>query len=162
MSAAAEATAEARTAPRVRTRKPLRKRLSRVPFYLLIAAIFIYTVFPFYWAIRSAITPDGDLFATPLQYFPNHPTLTKFREVLESGNFQRALLNSTIVAGSVTLISLVLGSLAALRARALPLPRPLVRDVPDALDDDLPADRDPRRALHDDQQRSGSYDTLGR
>ena len=84
-----------------------------MPFYLLIAAIFVYTVFPFYWAIRSSLTPDGDLFATPLQYFPNNPTLAHYREVLSSGDFQRALLNSTIVAGSVTLISLVLGAVAS-------------------------------------------------
>ena len=36
--------------------------------------------------------------------------------------------------------------------RTIPLPRPLVRDVPDAVDDDLPADRDPRCSLHDDQR----------
>jgi trehalose/maltose transport system permease protein len=111
MSAVAEPRAA--TATRVRTRKPLRKRLARVPFYLLIAAIFVYTVFPFVWAIRSSITPEGDLFSTPLQYFPSNPTLSNYREVLSSGNFQRALLNSTIVAGSVTLISLVLGSIAS-------------------------------------------------
>ena len=34
------------------------------------------------------------------------------RRALESGDFQRALINSTIVAGSITIISLVLGSLA--------------------------------------------------
>ena len=113
MSSAAEATTGARAAARVRVRKPLRKRLARVPFYLLIAAIFVYTVFPFFWAIRSSITPDGDLFSTPLQYFPDHPTLAHYREVLSSGEFQRALINSTIVAGAVTLISLVLGSIAS-------------------------------------------------
>ena len=113
MSSAAEATTTARTAPRVRTRKPLRKRLLRVPFYLLIAAIFIYTVFPFYWAIRSSITPETELFTTPLQYFPSNPTLAHYREVLSSGDFQRALINSTIVAGAVTLISLVLGAIAS-------------------------------------------------
>src|SRR2546423_997319 len=31
-------------------------------------------------------------------------------------------------------------------ARPLPVPRPVSGAVPDALDDDLPADRDPRRA----------------
>jgi trehalose/maltose transport system permease protein len=113
VTAAAEATAEARGVARVRVHKPLRKRLARLPFYLLIAAIFVYTIFPFYWAIRSSLTPEGDLFATPLQYFPSSPTLSHYREVLSSGNFQRALLNSTIVAGSVTLISLVLGSVAS-------------------------------------------------
>jgi trehalose/maltose transport system permease protein len=113
VSSAAEAATTARTEPRVRTRKPLRKRLARIPFYLLIAAIFVYTVFPFIWAIRSSITPDGDLFSTPLQYFPAHPTLAHYREVLSSGEFQRALINSTIVAGTVTLISLALGSIAS-------------------------------------------------
>jgi trehalose/maltose transport system permease protein len=113
VSSVAEAATTARTEPRVRTRKPWRKRLARIPFYLLIAAIFVYTVFPFIWAIRSSITPDGDLFSTPLQYFPADPTLAHYREVLNSGEFQRALINSTIVAGAVTLISLVLGSIAS-------------------------------------------------
>jgi trehalose/maltose transport system permease protein len=83
-----------------------------LPFYLLIAFIFIYALFPFYWVIRSAITPEGDLFVTPIKYFPTHPTFANFRQVLGSGDFQHALLNSTIVAGSVTLISLALGALA--------------------------------------------------
>jgi trehalose/maltose transport system permease protein len=113
VSATAEASVKARSEPRVRVRKPLRKRLTQLPFYLLIAAIFVYTVFPFAWAIRSSITPDGDLFSTPLQYIPSHPTLGHYREVLSSGEFQRALINSTIVAGSVTLISLALGSVAS-------------------------------------------------
>jgi trehalose/maltose transport system permease protein len=87
---------------------PLRK----IPFYLLVAAIFVYAIFPFYWALRSSFTPDGELFKTPISYFPSHPTLFNYREVLGNGDFQRALLNSTIVAGSVTLISLAFGALA--------------------------------------------------
>jgi trehalose/maltose transport system permease protein len=107
--------AEARARPRVRRRarrRRVRWFVRRLPFYVLIALIFFYAVFPFYWAIRSAFTPDGDLFRTPVQYVPTDPTLTNFREVLSSGEFQRALLNSTIVAGSVTLIALAIGSLA--------------------------------------------------
>jgi trehalose/maltose transport system permease protein len=91
----------------VRT-SPLRK----IPFYLLVAGIFVYAIFPFYWAIRSSFTPDGELFKTPISYFPSSPTLFNYREVLGNGDFQRALLNSTIVAGSVTLISLAFGALA--------------------------------------------------
>ncbi|MGB2876219.1 MAG: carbohydrate ABC transporter permease [Gaiellaceae bacterium] len=117
MSTVAEQAAgtQARTAGRARRlkRSPLGRFVRRSPFYLLIAAIFFYALFPFYWALRSAFTPDADLFKTPVQYFPAHPTLTQFREVLSSHFFLRALLNSTIVAGSVTLLALVLGSLAA-------------------------------------------------
>jgi trehalose/maltose transport system permease protein len=112
MTTAAEA-ARARTAARPRAKQaPWRRLVKRGPFLLLIAVIFVYAIFPFYWALRSAFTPDGDLFKTPVQYFPTNPTLSNFREVLGSGDFQRALLNSTIVAGSVTLISLAFGALA--------------------------------------------------
>ena len=97
---------------RVERRRKPRFRLRRIPFYILIAVIFVYAVFPFYWALRSAFTPEEDLFRTPVQYVPNDPTLDNFREVFSSGNFMRALLNSTIVAGSVTLIALAVGSLA--------------------------------------------------
>src|SRR5438034_8899330 len=48
-----------------------------------------------------------------MPYFPKHPTLQHFPVVLSSHFFRRALLNSTIVAGAVTLLSLAVGSLAA-------------------------------------------------
>ena len=99
-------------------RRPFRRSrfgrgLTRIPFYLLVALIFIYALFPFLWALRSAFTPDNALFSTPLQYFPKHPTLDNFRGALDASFFRHALLNSTIVAGSVTLLSLAIGSLAA-------------------------------------------------
>ncbi|MGZ4351920.1 MAG: carbohydrate ABC transporter permease [Gaiellaceae bacterium] len=111
MSAVAERRATIRSrarARRLRGRSPFR----RLPFYGLLVVIIVYIAFPFYWALRSAFTPDGELFKTPVQYFPSHPTLTNFREALGSGDFQRALINSTIVALSVTVIAILLGSLA--------------------------------------------------
>jgi trehalose/maltose transport system permease protein len=111
VSTAVEAAERAAAQP-MAARRRRRRILRRVPFYLLLALIWVYILFPFYWAIRSAFTPDGDLFRTPVQYFPAHPTLGNFREVLSTSDFQRALINSTIIAGSVTLIALVLGSLA--------------------------------------------------
>jgi trehalose/maltose transport system permease protein len=116
MSTAAEATrTTARPASRARwlRRSPLGRFLTKLPFWLLIAVIFVYALFPFYWALRSAFTPSAQLFDTPIQYLPHHPTLQHFRDVLSSDFFRRALLNSTIVAGSVTLVSLTIGSLAA-------------------------------------------------
>jgi trehalose/maltose transport system permease protein len=94
-------------------RNPLGRVLMKLPFWLLVLVIAVYALFPFYWALRSAITPDADLFATPLQYFPSHPTWAHFHDALSSSLFRKALLNSTIVAGSVTLLSLAIGSVAA-------------------------------------------------
>jgi trehalose/maltose transport system permease protein len=87
--------------------------VSRILFYLLIAVILIYTIFPFYWAFRSSITPNSQLFATPVAYWPSDPTLEHYQQVFRDPIFLRALVNSTIVAGSVTLISLVIGAIGA-------------------------------------------------
>jgi trehalose/maltose transport system permease protein len=118
MSTAAEteaARAPARPVSRSRAfrRTPVGRVLLKIPFWILIAAIFVYALFPFYWALRSAFMPASELFTTPIKYFPTDPTWANFSEVLNSNFFRRALLNSTIVAGSVTLISLAIGSLAA-------------------------------------------------
>ena len=117
MSTVAERAATVEAGPRVLVRRWLRtpsgRFVRRLPFYLVVALIFFYALFPFYWALKSAFTPDGDLFKTPVEYLPAHPTLHQFREVLSNHFFLRALLNSTIVAGSVTLLALAVGSLAA-------------------------------------------------
>jgi trehalose/maltose transport system permease protein len=94
-------------------RHPIGRILIKLPFWLLVALIFVYALFPFYWALRSAFTPDAQLFDTPVQYFPRHPTFAHFRDVLSSSFFRRALLNSTLVAGTVTVLSLAIGSIAA-------------------------------------------------
>ncbi|MCK6590602.1 MAG: carbohydrate ABC transporter permease [Polyangiaceae bacterium] len=82
-------------------------------FALLVAGILVFTIFPFFWAFISSIKPGEELFATPVRYIPQNPTLENYREVLENGNFQAALMNSVFVAVSVTLLSLAVGSLAA-------------------------------------------------
>jgi trehalose/maltose transport system permease protein len=116
VSAAAEATRTvARPASRMRRLKKTRwgRLLTRTPFYLLVAVIFVYCLFPFYWVLRSSFTPEVKLFQTPVKYLPSPFTLTNYREVLSASFFTDALLNSLIVAGSVTLLSLAIGASAA-------------------------------------------------
>jgi len=116
MPAVAEPTrTPARTASRSRRlrKSPYGRLLIRIPFWILIAAIFIYALFPFYWVIRSSFTPEVNLFQTPVKYIPTHPTLANYRGALSAPFFQDALINSTIVAGSVTILSLIIGSFAA-------------------------------------------------
>jgi len=83
--------------------------VSRGLFYLLLLVIFVYIIFPFYWAFRSSITPSNELFSTPVSYFPAHPTLAHYQQVFSDSHFLQALANSTIVAGSVTILSLLIG-----------------------------------------------------
>jgi trehalose/maltose transport system permease protein len=116
MSATAEAARPvARPASRLRRMRKNRigRLVSRAPFYFLIALIAGYCLFPFYWVLRSSFTPEVNLFQTPIQYVPSHPTLENYRGALSANFFTHALLNSAIVAGSVTVLSLAIGSSAA-------------------------------------------------
>ena len=89
-----------------------RRVVGRVFFYLLIGVIFVYLMFPFYWAIVSALKTQAELIQTPATLWPTNPVLTNFAAVLSNDRFVRALLNSTIVAGAVTILSLLVGSFA--------------------------------------------------
>jgi trehalose/maltose transport system permease protein len=87
--------------------------LSRGLFYIVLTIIFVYIVFPFFWAFRSSVTPNAELFLTPVHWWPDNPTLEHYQEVFSNGDFLIALRNSTIVAASTTLLSLFIGTVGA-------------------------------------------------
>ena len=92
--------------------KETRQRIGRFFFWLLVIFIFIYLMFPFYWATISALKPESELLRTPATYFPQNLTLQNFRAVFQNGQFLQGLLNSTIVASIATALSLVVGAFA--------------------------------------------------
>lgn len=92
--------------------KTTRRTLSRVGFWILIVVIFVYLMFPFYWALVSALKTQTELIRTPATLWPVDPTLQNFRAVLSSPTFLRALWNSTLVSVAVTVLSLGVGAFA--------------------------------------------------
>lgn len=84
-----------------------------VLFWLIVVIIAFYTLFPFYWAIASSLTPASQLFSTPVRYFPAEPTFSSYVTVFNQPGFRRALLNSVLVAGTTVLLSLAVGAFGA-------------------------------------------------
>jgi trehalose/maltose transport system permease protein len=78
-----------------------------------VIVIVLYTLFPFYWAIVSSLTPTNDLYVTPVNFWPQSFTLDHYKQVFENGSFMRALLNSAIVSFGVVILALLLGTLGA-------------------------------------------------
>lgn len=95
---------------------------NRFLFYLLVAFVVVYSAFPFYWAVISSFKPSDALFASNPSFLPLPFTLDHYRNVFLQANFGRNLLNSVVVAGGATLLSLVLGVLAAYALGRLPFP----------------------------------------
>jgi len=87
--------------------------IGNVLFWGVVLLIAFYTLFPFYWAIVSSLTPASLLFSTPVKYFPTPPSLGAYKTVFGNPLFLRAMLNSAFVAGTTVILSLVVGSLGA-------------------------------------------------
>jgi trehalose/maltose transport system permease protein len=90
----------------------------RVLFYLLVAVIIVFNLFPFVWALLSSFRPSSELFSTKL--LPTQLTLAHFQAVFKDARFVAGLINSVIVAGCTVLIALGLGSLCAYALGRLP------------------------------------------
>ncbi|TPM00971.1 carbohydrate ABC transporter permease [Mesorhizobium sp. B2-3-10] len=85
--------------------------LKRMGFYLLVGAIVLIAVFPFYYAIVTSLKSGTELFQADL--WPKVPNHGNYRNVLSEGAFLRNLLNSLVVSGAVVALSLFLGVTAA-------------------------------------------------
>ena len=85
--------------------------LRRAGFFALVAAIVLYAVFPFYYAILSSLKSGSALFR--VDYFPLTWDFGNYPSVFRGQPFGTNILNSVIVATSVVALSLALGITAA-------------------------------------------------
>lgn len=99
-----------------------KKNIEKTFLYIFVVVIFIYFVFPFWWAIRSSFTSNAFLFTKDFNLLPPEWTIDHYIGVFREHNFLRNILNSIIVAGSTTLFSLVLGSFAGYAVARLKIP----------------------------------------
>lgn len=113
---------------RKKIRKVYKKKskllLSRVFLYLCVLALIVWILAPYMWLIISSISSQQELTAKPPHWIPEEPTLERYISlVLGRGfgqqtmqamqGFRRSLLNSLIIAGSTTIICLIVGTMAA-------------------------------------------------
>ncbi|WP_265111649.1 carbohydrate ABC transporter permease [Halosolutus halophilus] len=86
------------------------KRVYRAMFY--VAAIFFLftTLFPFYWLLMVALTPEGQL--QDIVFTPNGFNPGAFVEVFEVIPFHVYMFNSFVIALASTIVVLVIASLA--------------------------------------------------
>ena len=95
--------------------------LRRIGFWLLVLAIALFALFPFYYAVLSSFRSGTELFS--VAYWPSRFDLGNYFAVFQRQPFGRNILNSIVVAGAVVAVSLGLGILALTGFYALALRR---------------------------------------
>ena len=95
-------------------------RARQVLLWAGVAAIVVFCLFPFYWLINTSLKSGADLSGAAL--LPPSPTVNNYTSIFEDTAFTNALRNSAIIAGSVTVLSLLIGSFAGYALARLHLP----------------------------------------
>jgi multiple sugar transport system permease protein len=83
----------------------LRRRLGGVAQHVLLAAVTVALLVPFYWLVSSALKDSSQMFARPIQWWPTPAHWENFTRALTYPNFPflRFFWNSMFYAGSVSL-----------------------------------------------------------
>lgn len=79
--------------------------------YLIILSVI--ALFPLLWVLLSSVKSAGELTANPTHILPKNFTLENFRHVIEDLNFMENIGNSLWIAFIVTIIAIVISSMAA-------------------------------------------------
>ena len=81
--------------------------------WVLFAIVSFIILFPVYWIFISSITPSGELFKTPIDYLPDHPTLESYKFLIENVGLLSKVGNTVLIVGLTLVISTVLCTMAA-------------------------------------------------
>lgn len=75
-------------------------------------AYVAFALFPLYWLLKIAVTPDKLLYTEGVRLWPSHITWDHFRFVIANSDFPTFFKNSLIVAGSTAVAVTVVAALS--------------------------------------------------
>jgi ABC-type glycerol-3-phosphate transport system permease component len=112
-SGASRADAATRADARGRARRGRRRDGSAIATRILAGVIVLGATLPVLWVLKMSLIPRQELYESPPTIIPRDLTLTHYETIFNDPAFRQGLLNSFVIAGSATLLALVLGALAA-------------------------------------------------
>jgi len=84
----------------------------RLWLYLILVVVFLVIIFPVYWMFTISLKLPRDIYRTP-SLWPHTVTMDNYRVLIDDKGFLTNIKNSLIVAGTVTIVSVVVSSFAA-------------------------------------------------
>jgi len=89
-----------------------RRILSALTLHTALVVLCGLTLFPLLWMVSVSLMPADEAARWPPPLWPTHPTLAHYRLLFERLDVVRYAWNSTLIAGSITLLSLLINSMA--------------------------------------------------
>jgi multiple sugar transport system permease protein len=90
---------------------------------VVLVAYAIITLIPFLWALSSSFKTLEEIVSGTISFIPKHFTLDNYKQIfIEQAMFPRWLLNSVIIAVTVTILNLLFNSMAGYALARLQFP----------------------------------------
>jgi len=99
-----------------------RKTLETLGIHLVLVAAVCLTIFPLAWMVMASVMPAGEASDHPMNRLPSTLSLEHYRALFSRLEVVRYIMNSALIAGAVTLISLVVNSMAGYAFAKLSFP----------------------------------------
>ena len=101
--------------------KHYRKVFRKILLFLITIPVLLFIFSPILWLFFASLSTQVELFSIPPHWIPQHPTLQNYLDIFFPNlaastvprTFAISLLNSIKIASAVTIICIVIGSLAA-------------------------------------------------
>jgi multiple sugar transport system permease protein len=101
--------------------KHYRKVFRKILLFLITIPVLLFIFSPILWLFFASLSTQVELFTIPPHWIPQHPTLQNYLDIFFPSlaastvprTFAISLLNSIKIASAVTIICIVIGSLAA-------------------------------------------------
>jgi multiple sugar transport system permease protein len=98
-----------------------RKVFRKILLFLATIPVLLFIFSPILWLFFASLSTQVELFMVPPHWFPHHPTLQNYLDIFFPSlaastvprTFAISLLNSIKIASAVTVICIIVGSLAA-------------------------------------------------
>ncbi|OQO99929.1 carbohydrate ABC transporter permease [Geobacillus sp. 44B] len=97
--------------------------IGKAILYVVLVAYAIITLIPFLWALSSSFKTLEEIVSGTISFIPKHFTLDNYKQIfIEQAMFPRWLLNSVIIAVTVTILNLLFNSMAGYALARLQFP----------------------------------------
>jgi len=95
-----------------RRRSPRRPRITAVPKFVLVLLLMVFSVFPLYWMLNTAISRDDEIYGVTQAWWPHWSRLGDFGEIIGKVPIFTWLTNSAVIAIGTMVLSVAFAVLA--------------------------------------------------
>jgi multiple sugar transport system permease protein len=89
---------------------------------VVLALMFLWTAIPFYWMFATSLKQDKEIYGYEATLIPEKPTAANYITIIKDSPYLLFLRNSTVVAVSSTLLSIIIASLGGYAIARLNFP----------------------------------------